>query len=1137
MESGSDFEGQGAGCGFEEAPDSASPPYFAGLMEGQLGAAKHREGLALVNAGAGTGKTKTLVARYLALILDPEDPADINEVLAITYTTAGADEMVQRVRSDLRKLGHAHLARKTGQAWISTIHGFCGRVLRRYPLEAGIDPFARTADPVEADALKLAALDELFEGLFLSKQDAAALGTAAPDAATVEGDSFDLNLAYSELRSKISDYSLRAEVTHIYEELRKYGCDPAIDISDWEKGWPYHLEVDELLITGSSCSHAGNHWSGYLLRLVHAYARIYNRIRAEHGVLDFNELLLRTHQLLSSNEDVLRELQSQFRYVMIDEAQDTNPLQMAIVELFAGRNLFQVGDVKQSIYGFQGADPGLLHKFEERVSGTADSGEQGSKYELDVNFRSTQGVLGFANALFGNDELLGHKAQELVANKTEPDPLLVGAPVQVKRFEATGGRGGFDKATAMRAEAVWIADQFEKMYQKRGNWKDFAVLVQYRSHAEVLAEELTSREIPCVINKGSRLFKNPMVNEARVFLDVLAMPRDGAAFMRLLLGNMGRISDQGIYELARLKRGKELRYLWDAALLALDLAGDNPADPPVLSLQSDRDSLAGLIQTINAARERIGTRSLSEVLSRAFCERELDLLYLGTDLAGKQTYAGFQQFLRMADSWQAAGRDPMSFAQDLKQQEKAGLLKTEQETLAGQDEECVVISTIHGSKGLEYPVVALPCAGAISLVKDTPNFVLRQKPDDTLMLTHRTGTGGDRLTSPHHDELDDVQNHKNHLEIMRLLYVACTRAENQMLVGHSTGGGVSLNEAIQRGLTAADAELTKLEESNLLSRSALSEDETRKLASQSRALAQDATAGEARDKTGETDAAQSSTNIDAGKAGAVAGSTGTDLVRPEGPPRTRPLSGQVWHTLSQVSASDIQSFHACPRRFYLFNLLRLGELSDRDPTKATNKGSLIHLLLEWGNTDQAQNLFERNKVPDDLAEEIKKIVEDFQGSAFMKDIEASGSLEKEKAFYLRLSPEDAQPRYLKGYIDLLVWRDDGSLLIVDYKSGTSATSHEKYQTQADCYALAGLEMGAARIKVTMVRPEVCDDAGEPEAFDFEYCDTQRSKLRDSILESIAAMEKAETASIEHVKLADCKAFCPAYGSLCKGGGA
>ncbi|MCL2525854.1 MAG: PD-(D/E)XK nuclease family protein [Coriobacteriia bacterium] len=236
------------------------------------------------------------------------------------------------------------------------------------------------------------------------------------------------------------------------------------------------------------------------------------------------------------------------------------------------------------------------------------------------------------------------------------------------------------------------------------------------------------------------------------------------------------------------------------------------------------------------------------------------------------------------------------------------------------------------------------------------------------------------------------------------------------------------------------------------------------------------------------------------------------------------------YSIHQISASDVSAFHTCPRKFYLDKVLRLGELHDVAPTRATNRGSLIHLLLEWGSVEQAPALFARNQVSEEQGREMIAVVESFQTSEVYQRLLSGQLFVREHAFYLQLSKAGEVPRYLKGYIDALSWESDTELLIVDYKTGTSKKTLADYQTQADCYGYAGLCMGAEQVQVLMVRPEVIVD-GQPEIFEFDYTTADREPLRTGLLTTIESMESADVADLSAVAEKTC-AYCVIVPNLC-----
>jgi len=793
--------------------------HLAGLNKNQLLAASHRQGEVLVNAGAGTGKTKTLVARYLSLLLDSEQPAKVGEILTITYTSAGADEIKQRVRAELHMLGHAECAAQMNQAWISTFHGFCSRVLHRHALEAGIDPHFRSDDEIRTKALQDDAYDELIRRLVSECEErdgAGRVNHSEQSDAWARGQlTFD---DYMVLRETWSDFTVRKNTFTIYGKLRQMGMrqfDVNFDV-DWHLGQPLLLSKlwqQKLLIDDQQDSPNSPSVGTIFLRFVAAFAKIYEQLCFERSTLDFNEQLLAVRDLLY-NERILRELQSQFAYTMVDEVQDTNALQMEIIAKIAGANLYLVGDTKQSIYGFQGADVAVIQTHQKNVA------DRATIFELNYNYRSDEDILSFTNALFGNEELLGYAAPQLTAHKKGHKDKNHGKGVSVCEISPIPGTK-FNKDLAAKAEAKWIVDQFEAERSIGRPLSDFAVLVQKRKHGKPLLEELARRGIPAMLRGGQMLLDAPIVKDALSFIDVLGKPRDPELFLKVLVSPMGWVSDKGIYELGKLRRKMNANHLWDAALQAVEQDTVH-----VLSDKQDQQALAGLVACIERGRFAIGARPLSEIVGRALSEREVDLHYLLQGrLMGRQALANLQQLLRLMDDWQDSGKNPLLFASELRQQKKLGL-KIQQDVVSMQGEECIAIDTIHSSKGREYPVVALPLALSLSAGVKRNALVLHQLAEGRsaeqggevalaigdCVLTRRDSNASPEYKSHLYDELHKHDMEKEQMEAIRLLYVACTRAEDKLLAVYSNKEkSNALSDAMVRGMAAAASEMRRLQ--------------------------------------------------------------------------------------------------------------------------------------------------------------------------------------------------------------------------------------------------------------------------------------------------------------------------------------
>ena len=186
--------------------------------------------------------------------------------------------------------------------------------------------------------------------------------------------------------------------------------------------------------------------------------------------------------------------------------------------------------------------------------------------------------------------------------------------------------------------------------------------------------------------------------------------------------------------------------------------------------------------------------------------------------------------------------------------------------------------------------------------------------------------------------------------------------------------------------------------------------------------------------------------------------------------------------LIQISYSDLAAWHECPRRYFYEKRLRMGTLQDRTTT-AVKRGTLMHTLLEGARDGciderQAAALFARERVADPREQEaILRAAHRVLSSAIYAEVSTGSDVRRERQFFLALHDEDGPARFLKGFIDIQSERVDGSLLIVDYKSGTRASVTERdYEDQARCYALVGLADGHPSVEVRFIRPEV--DAGD-----------------------------------------------------------
>ncbi len=391
----------------------------------QLTAIERRDSSILVSAGAGTGKTSVLVERFVRAVCD--DGVDVASILAITFTEKAAAQLKQRVRARFVDLNEIGRARESEAAWISTIHGFCARVLRTHALAAGIDPEFRVLDAVEAERLALDAFDGALAEFLERGESAERLRMIA---------------AYNP--RKLADM-----VRTAYDHMRSQGKEPVLPVIDppepagerealqaaaaaavAELGAPEqktviaaldkvercaalldrlapgalagHAEVKGLCPKGTAKALQGPAYAAYreahaayaalclrqaeyldhvLLReLIELHGTRYAKLKRDRSGLDFDDLELLARDLLRDDEGLRLHYAERFSHVLVDEFQDTNPLQNEILELLERENLFRVGDERQSIYRFRHADVKVFR--EHHDAGGAGGPGGGDRREL-----------------------------------------------------------------------------------------------------------------------------------------------------------------------------------------------------------------------------------------------------------------------------------------------------------------------------------------------------------------------------------------------------------------------------------------------------------------------------------------------------------------------------------------------------------------------------------------------------------------------------------------------------------------------------------------------------------------------------------------------------------------------------------
>ncbi|MDE1976899.1 MAG: UvrD-helicase domain-containing protein, partial [Elusimicrobia bacterium] len=837
---------------------------------------------AVVEAGAGTGKTTLLVRRLAALLLGPQDAPAVEEVVALTFTEKAAGDVKIRLAKALAdaaaflegapqsdkarifseelvgavearfKRPRAEMARRCRQALadldkaaVGTIHSFAARVLRLYPVEAGVDPdftvddserlfddlfeseWARWLDaelgenaprkeawleiltraPLESvEALARALCGEgaeLFRagraqpGLARALHELAAELERAARGRPNPGGNSKIHESLAAVLARLKGMAMAAE-----KEDPPWPGAPEPDASeiatkDWPKKWDQAGAPLYALARGLAKESCGA--DEVLVRraalLVMPFAESFRRAYARRGFVSFEGLLRRARDLVRDRLDVRSALKRRYRAFLIDEFQDTDPLQgeflIFLAEETAGRarrweetklspgRLFVVGDPKQSIYRFRGADMAAYQRFTAHILASSGAAE----CVLSVNFRSPAALLSPVNAVFPRvmayEKDLQPEYKELVLRPPDPQAQAP-SPAQEPALEfvvAEGGGGKLSADESRRAQFEWLSAHIAEGFGpgKARGFSDAAVLLRSSSSLLPLLDAFKARGIPYAVEMEKSFYGAPEIVD---FLNVLAAlddPADKIALAGLLRSPLCALDDA---ELWRLAREGGLTYLRDLA-------------PKVLS-EDSRARARKFFAAMRSLRARVGRESLGALALRVL--GELPFLEL-TSCAyhGEQSAANVLKFARLAqDASEGAGASLREFIDSARKEAKRPDREGES-PLADEHLDAVRILTVHRAKGLEFPVVFLADVGV------SPNKAGRR--GEALLAGWSSEAVGLRLPKAACGaamaRLEISEKERQDKETVRLLYVAMTRAMARLVVlGGPKPGAGSLGEVL-----------------------------------------------------------------------------------------------------------------------------------------------------------------------------------------------------------------------------------------------------------------------------------------------------------------------------------------------------
>jgi len=1022
-----------------------------------------------LTAGAGSGKTRVLAARYLFLHLEREVP--IGRLLAITFTDKAAAEMRQRIAEMLQLVGKVDSLRELPHAPILTIDSLCYRIVREYGEIGHVEPTVDILAPVEAverqeaiwsdliDRWWRERRDDLLELLrtFAWKVNAEAPGGVDPAplfslvrAVRTAGRSLDQVPFVPDLAP------VRRAVDRMLHEVRADG-----ERLLGEKLPPKTKEKIEALLTLPDNPGEGEERRAALARVrdvvdrrvaaaaldlmdkaigaleegiaVEDEARLegprrllgeialqfraaFDGTKRDAGEADFLDLEEAALRILE-REEIGRELRHRYAYLLLDECQDTNELQLRIIRRLRNRGRFlAVGDAKQSIYAFRDADVSAFVGMSGEIAGVARA------IHLDRNFRSRRPILEWVNDLFPKiwDENEGmHVPYER---------LEAGDPTRFESKEAPSVEiliaEGEDAERAREAEADRLAKRLREIHEERLDgiaYRDMAVLFRSTTDLRRYERRLRARGVPASVAVGRGFFQNREVTDLLGGLSLVDDPYDDLAMAAALRSPLVGLDDT---DLAALRFGARDRSLplWDAIRDEASIEDLRREGRDLLRRFVER------LETLRRRRGRIGTwRLLEGLITETGYAESLLLLPDGLRLR-----ANVRKLLELARELEdRAERSIPETIRTLRRYRYTRL--REAESALDTERDAVRLLTVHGAKGMGFPLVAVVDLGRKTR-QGRPPFLF----DKERGVGVRLRSAADRSRRGEEKpwlfrKIEEEENRRRDAEEIRLLYVALTRAKRHLILSASRSGRTAgwlkrIDDALEIPDSPGIVEVGGV----------------------SVRILGESSEGEREERTPTVEEVLSSPARHAGDADGPAADALIARLRSAPPEPDRAARGRT--------VGNVHSLLACPRRFHLSRTFPIGPaLPDEEGggAKGATIGTAFHEMMEraWQGGEEPTAVGFDEKTRDELI----RWKEAFFALLKAEILSAADLQLPEVAFCVPLGG-----RPLRGRIDLIA-RAGERWIVVDYKTDRKSADEivESYRISLALYAEAARLLTAA----------------------------------------------------------------------------
>ncbi len=779
----------------------------------------------MVEAGAGTGKTGVMVERYCRLVCEEGIAPDA--ILAFTFTERAATELRKRIRAEIERRAAVgserarELLPRLGGAWVTTIHGFCNRLLSSHPVAVGIDPRFRVLDAPETERAAGEAFDDALEAFLaggerdrertvaafdLAGLRAVVLGVHAelrsrgeadpalpePPAPDVEAALREAAAAAEQALGELKPGSNgHEELERALALLKDRSATPSLDriaaLRTSSRAKPLAAYREAIEAAAGRVAEAGEGGLAYrhvgeLLRL---FSERFAAAKRRRAGVDFEDLQLLAVRLLGQDE-IAAAYGERFAHILVDEFQDTNRLQLRLIEALRGprTQLMVVGDELQSIYGFRHADLDVFR--ERRATIAAGAGEV---IPLSGNFRSRPEVIGAVNAI-GERLSAEYTPLRVGAIPDRDPPGGEGATVELLLTGREGWEEHRDRLapltdartpTNQLAEARFLARRLRELADEGVEPSSMVVLLRAFTRLDAHEDSLERVGLRPYVVGGRGYWSQQQVADVCALLATIANPLDDQALLGALASPACAVAPDTLW-LLRAAAGHG-RHLWPAVEQVAGAAEEEGIDAERLAQipAEERALLRSFATTVEGLRRRADSLSLAGLIDAAVTETGYDLAMLMRP-SGEARFANVRKLMRLAVQFESVeGPDLRGLLDFLAARADADA--DAQAATALEDHEGVRIMTVHSAKGLEFDLVAIPhLSRPLLAATRVPLLTLGHEPEAPRVGMQLRRLGARAVNLYAQRRLCEEAQEREAAEELRLFHVAMTRARERLLL-------------------------------------------------------------------------------------------------------------------------------------------------------------------------------------------------------------------------------------------------------------------------------------------------------------------------------------------------------------------